>query len=977
MFKRTLAKVLSTVMIISTVAMPTSVVFAEQSATLVASQIKVYNYFDGEKGSMGEDLIMDAVEVKNTIVSGPTFKIYANATDVTPLETRTLDLGEEDFTMLLADVHLSHAGGEIYLTVTEPGKTESERVAKTYTAEKSPKIVGLNIPNIVQNDPLYKASEITFNYAGLTAGTILRVYSADYTKKLLYVVTLDASYFNGVADASKKVVLYPTVSSSNGIWECVVTQQLPNRLESAAGNLSCMATYIPDLVDANKLDIFSYPGETGNHFDIDSPPAFLAVENAQEIVVVPAAENYSLNVYKNIADTTPTIVAHANASNFIPPCSDKLSPFFRQPGSYRTNLGASSALKLGDHGGTVYVAYVLAGGKESIWRTPVTYSTIYNTFSEGIPQASPPSPSNFIINNNIDNMDTITYKGAKGDIIKIYLTENVNSKKLLPLIVNGTRTINGASVPVGTTKVAQLGTDAGTVYATIQNAAGTESERVAVSYGVESASTPDPTNDPSATNAPSSGKQPAQAPTANSFMVANNAGSSDAITYTGTAGDIIKIYTVETGGKVLGTATVARGKTTAIISKSIIGATEGSVYATITTSTTSESSRTKLDYLAEQTTVAPSPDAITVTNNTGGIKDAIGVTDVVVGDTIKVYKDSTTKSTLGKAVAAETVATVTVSQVGLTSGSVYVTVTNKGKLESERVVKAFSAETATTAISKDKVFVTNNAVGMKDTVKATDLLEGDTITVYMDDTTEKALGKATVAKGKTEAIVSITQIGATEGSIYVTVANKSTPASSRVKVDYITEQKTAAPTPDNITIINNTGGSKDTVLVTNIVEGDTVKVYKDATTKSTLGKATVLASATEATVSIAQLGMTASTVYVTVTNSGKLESDRVAKDYGAETATTVISSNQVVIKNNIGKAKDTVTATGLLVGDTVTVYTDDTATKALGKATVAKGKSEIILSLAQLGASGGSVYVTLANKLTPASTRVKINFLAE
>ncbi|MGG0884345.1 hypothetical protein ABE215_02290 [Brevibacillus parabrevis] len=94
--------------------------------------------------------------------------------------------------------------------------------------------------------------------------------------------------------------------------------------------------------------------------------------------------------------------------------------------------------------------------------------------------------------------------------------------------------------------------------------------------------------------------------------------------------------------------------------------------------------------------------------------------------------------------------------------------------------------------------------------------------------------------------------------------------------------QTTAPDVATIAVTNNPVGTNDTVVVSSLVAGDVVKVYDAATNGTKIGEATVAVGQTSATVTITQLGVASGSVWVTVTNTGKTESNRVEQTYSAE-----------------------------------------------------------------------------------------------
>jgi hypothetical protein len=468
------------------------------------------------------------------------------------------------------------------------------------------------------------------------------------------------------------------------------------------------------------------------------------------------------------------------------------------------------------------------------------------------------------------------------------------------------------------------------------------------------------------------------APDISKITIANNlTGTADTIKLTGlSAGNIIKIYNVSTGGTPILTSTVAAAATTATLSTTQIGTIAGSLYITITSSNQFESNRTKADYGAEPKSTALDAGVITTTNNTTGTSDTVKVTGLAVGDIIKVYKDGTVTTGLGSATAVSGAATVTITQLGVDAGSAYVTVTNTGKLESDRTKSDYIAEPVTTAPAAGDITITNYA-GMSDTIKVVNLTAGNTIKVYAAAAGGTPVATAVAALNTTTATANAAQLGGTAGSAYVTVTSTGKLESPRVQVSYAAEVKSTALDVSVIATTNNTTGTSDTVKVTGLTAGDIIKVYKDGTTTTSLGSAAVAAVAAGATVTITQLGITSGSAYVTVTNKGDLESDRTKSDYIAEPVTSAPSSGNVVIAN-YSDVQDVVTVKGVYSGDIVRVYNAPTGGTLLATSkAVSTGRTTISFNIPQLGTAAGKIYYTITNAGKLESTRVECAFDAE
>ncbi len=372
--------------------------------------------------------------------------------------------------------------------------------------------------------------------------------------------------------------------------------------------------------------------------------------------------------------------------------------------------------------------------------------------------------------------------------------------------------------------------------------------------------------------------------------------------------------------------------------------------------------------------ISPKPDAanITVTNN-AGIADTVKVTSLSVGDVVRVYSPKTQIGT-ATVTTGKSEAIVSIPQIGTDAGVVYVSVTNMDSLESDKVEKAYIAEATSTAAEAENITVANNVTGKADTVKVTGLAAGDIIKVYKDGTATTALGTATVATTATEATVTIQQLGVAEGSVFVTVTSSGKKESTRVEKAYEAEAVTDAVEADAVTVINN-AGKADTVVVTGLVAGDIVKVYKDGTVTTALGTATVATGKTEAVVSITQLGTEAGKVFVTVTSAGKLESTRTEAAYIAEAITADPNGDKVLTINNTGN--DMVVVYGLTAGDIVNIYDMAEDGRVIGTSTVAATQSQVVITIAQLGQTSGSIYFTVTNSGKRESKRIAVTFAAE
>lgn len=116
---------------------------------------------------------------------------------------------------------------------------------------------------------------------------------------------------------------------------------------------------------------------------------------------------------------------------------------------------------------------------------------------------------------------------------------------------------------------------------------------------------------------------------------------------------------------------------------------------------------TVMKFIDQQPSSAPHVSNVTVSNNPSSIPDTVTVNGLSEGDVVKVYNSETNGTQLGQSqpvTAGSTSATVTINQLGSNGGTIYVSVTGTGKLESSRVAVSYSEEDATapsTSISVD------------------------------------------------------------------------------------------------------------------------------------------------------------------------------------------------------------------------------------------------------------------------------------
>ena len=138
---------------------------------------------------------------------------------------------------------------------------------------------------------------------------------------------------------------------------------------------------------------------------------------------------------------------------------------------------------------------------------------------------------------------------------------------------------------------------------------------------------------------------------------------------------------------------------------------------------------------------------------------------------------------MGTAIAAGSAATVMIQQLGTYAGSVYVTVEEPDKNESERVEKAYGPEPVTAALSSGDIYVSNNTME-SDSVYINGLTSGAIVRVY--NNLGSLLGTAT-SMGDF-ATVFIAQLGTQAGSVYVSVEEPDKLESEYIECLYSAEE---------------------------------------------------------------------------------------------------------------------------------------------------------------------------------------------
>ncbi|UOK49038.1 hypothetical protein KU891_08315 [Bacillus tropicus] len=961
----------------------------EVSAAPAAKAITVEN---NKKGAEDTIKVTDLTE-------GDIVKVYNVAKDgeVKATSEAVADGGKEA-TIKVKDL-LESTGGTVYVTVTKPNKDESSRTAVKYATEPVTKAPAADTIAVANNK---KAAEDTIKVTGLVAGDIVTVYDAatkgntlatetvakekqeveikkaDLLKATGGTVYVSVKGVDGL-ESSRTAVKYDTEVSAAPAAKAITVE---NNKKGAEDTIK-----VTDLTEGDIVKVYNVAkdGEVKATSEAVADGGKEATIKVKDLLESTGGTVYVTVTKPNKDESSRTAVKYATEPVTKAPAADTIAVANNKKAAEDTikvtglvagdivtvydaatkgnTLATETVAKekqeveikkadlLKATGGTVYVSVKGVDGLESS-RTAVKYDTEVS--------AAPAAKTITVENNKTGAEDTIKVTDlTEGDIVKVYnVAKDGEAKATSEAVAEGGKE--------ATIKVKDLlETTGGTVYVTVTKPNKDESSRTAVKYATEPVT---------------------KAPAADTIAVANNKkAAEDTIKVTGlVAGDIVTVYDAATKGNTLATETVAKEKQEVEIKKAdLLKATGGTVYVSVKGVDGLESSRTAVKYDTE-VSAAPAAKAITVENNKKGAEDTIKVTDLTEGDIVKVYnvaKDGEVKATSEAVADGGKEATIKVKDLlESTGGTVYVTVTKPNKDESSRTAVKYATEPVTKAPAADTIAVANNKKAAEDTIKVTGLVAGDIVTVYDAATKGNTLATETVAKEKQEVeIKKADLLKATGGTVYVSVKGVDGLESSRTAVKYDTEVS-AAPAAKAITVENNKKGAEDTIKVTDLTEGDIVKVYnvaKDGEVKAT--SEAVADGGKEATIKVKDLlESTGGTVYVTVTKPNKDESSRTAVKYATEPVTKAPAADTIAVANNKKAAEDTIKVTGLVAGDIVTVYDAATKGNTLATETVAKEKQEVEIKKADLlKATGGTVYVSVKGVDGLESSRTAVKYDTE
>jgi hypothetical protein len=319
---------------------------------------------------------------------------------------------------------------------------------------------------------------------------------------------------------------------------------------------------------------------------------------------------------------------------------------------------------------------------------------------------------------------------------------------------------------------------------------------------------------------------------------------------------------------------------------------------------------------------------------------------------------------------------VQLPQLGLASGSLYVTLQSIGGNEESYPVK----------IDYDEEVTATNNVDIPDTVRFAGLKAKDIAKVYAADTTT-VLGTATAAVDGnlivtlSKKLPELNQGGSSV--VYVTVKSDRQTEGPRRAVIYYWEKVTATPVgvvavgqkPADIIVVNNVTLS-DKITFLGLKAKDVAKVYaSDGTT--VIGTATAAKDGNLDVVLAKQLNESAKVIYVSVKNYNLRESPLTMVQYYREGQTPAPDISNVIVTNTSFDSADIVTFRNLKDKDVATVYAADHITL-LGTATATSdGYLNVTLAYKLPQPSAGtiySVYVTVKSALLLESSQIPVYY---
>ena len=537
-------------------------------------------------------------------------------------------------------------------------------------------------------------------------------------------------------------------------------------------------------------------------------------------------------------------------------------------------------------------------------------------------------------------------------------------------------------------------------------------------------------------------------PLLGTISVSNNpVGTSDVITIANLqSGDLITVYDANKNKLGTATATLVNAQYTATYRMAQLGSSTGNVYITVTNLGLTESPMTLKSFFAEQATPSVLSSKITITNNTGPV-DSVAVQGLLTNDVMRVYLKSspqvittanfeqsydafvgssssfvTTPVKYGQYALSVTTPTSGVSHtftnllttedyfvifdVYMTPNTtlsakfgsviestitspvtpgyfpVVVKIPNSSIANGQATMSILANTTATTSLFLDGLRLID--LPMNSLQKNTDPLIGNSsndrllnvfpFSGYLGKSVANASGIATFSGS----------FGEKTGTLLITNTSGTAPESIQSSKSFNAELSSATLSSTQVTV-TNANGTSDTVAVSKVSTGATVKLYQVkcpsfAITCNTTAQTFVLA-ATNPSVTTGKTAFTidASTfvdrkAYVSIQEQNKNESKVKWVSIPAEKPSDRLMGNYITISNNKNKI-DTITCTRLTAGDVINVYRGkyDVTPFATGTVTI---NSSVLTLTTELGDVPSTVYVARKRGSQTESIRIVKTYMA-
>lgn len=270
----------------------------------------------------------------------------------------------------------------------------------------------------------------------------------------------------------------------------------------------------------------------------------------------------------------------------------------------------------------------------------------------------------------------------------------------------------------------------------------------------------------------------------------------------------------------------------------------------------------------------------------------------------------------------------------------------------------------TSPLAASQVKVTNNK-GKNDTVTIKGIKKQSVIKIFKQASGGTAIAQQTASSSNMT--ISMKQLGQTSGTLYISMKEPGLKEGNRVPIRYQGEKADALKV--NQIKINNLKNKNDVITVSKLKKKDVIKVYS---TNGKLLAASKPANSSSIKLYVKQVGAKSGKVFVTRSSDKMLESGKQAVSFKGEPSSG-LKGSQINIVNN-KKKNDVITVSKLSKQDLVKIYNQ--SGKLIGQSTVSKGKV-VKVTIKQLGAKGGKIYVTVTGKGMSESSKIVKTFKAE